>query len=705
MNKRNKRRLIAGLAISMLTAAVPFQQPMPVHADAGSSALTLDTIRVALFLDNGKYRASKPIATLSSDKGLTAGLTYPSAFIPWLGGDTLQTVRLSADQYGFTALETEDAAKAGALTDKLQKMGYAVSTWKRTRQGKAVYQVSAGAYPTKDKAATAMFELMKNAEISKLSAAPSLTGPLYLSAGVFVSEPEAAAKQASLAAAGVDSELVYTEDGKGGAAYAVWIGGEADADRLNARQQLAVKAVPDLALQPADAKAAYLVKREDVSSGAGKPSVIHLQFSDNGRKITIVPKQGEIKVAEKSGRTYRGTMEASVYNGQLALINELPFEQYLYSVVTAEMGKGWPAEALKAQAVTARSYALKQGNKYEIAHVSDSTVDQAYYGEEAADVMQAVDATRGEVLVGPDGAVVMPYFSANAGGKTSEPTEVWGNPVSYIQSVTSPDEGAAKGRVPWYQVALADGSIGYVNSALVRDTGSVNAAGLTIMEPTENGVNIRSAPTTDNANGPVTGTLNMKDKVTVIRKVEDSNSYQWQRGPFKAAELRDKINSVVPKAVTGDLRQLEVTKRGESGRAAEVKANGQAINVPYGDTFRSAFMSLPSTKFEIEETGSYTILGAGGASRTLPEAGGTLYVTGSAASGKQTALTQEQWVAVGKDGQARVLTKETMFTFTGQGNGHGLGMSQWGARGLAEQGYDYKRILQYYYTGLKIGKD
>ncbi len=64
----------------------------------------------------------------------------------------------------------------------------------------------------------------------------------------------------------------------------------------------------------------------------------------------------------------------------LALVNEVPMEQYLYGVVGSELSSGWPTEALKAQAVAARTFAIKQGNKYEIAQVTDTTLDQAYYG-------------------------------------------------------------------------------------------------------------------------------------------------------------------------------------------------------------------------------------------------------------------------------------------------------------------------------------
>jgi len=68
-------------------------------------------------------------------------------------------------------------------------------------------------------------------------------------------------------------------------------------------------------------------------------------------------------------------------------------------------------------------------------------------------------------------------------------------------------------------------------------------------------------------------------------------------------------------------------------------------------------------------------------------------------------LTDEYRFMLGSGGTVRLATKEPQYRMTGYGNGHGLGMSQWGAKGLAEQGYDYKRILQYYYSGVTVGKE
>jgi stage II sporulation protein D len=57
------------------------------------------------------------------------------------------------------------------------------------------------------------------------------------------------------------------------------------------------------------------------------------------------------------------------------------------------------------------------------------------------------------------------------------------------------------------------------------------------------------------------------------------------------------------------------------------------------------------------------------------------------------------------DGQARAVTQGQSFMFIGQGNGHGLGLSQWGAKGMADEGYDYQAILKHYYQNATIVKE
>jgi stage II sporulation protein D len=407
-------------------------------------------------------------------------------------------------------------------------------------------------------------------------------------------------------------------------------------------------------------------------------------------------------VKEKGNRTYRGSMEFTQNNGKMALINELPFEQYLYGVVGSEMATGWPQEALKAQAVAARTYALIGGNAYKIANISDSTTDQVYTGVEYPDVIKAVDATKGELLADQNG-LITPFYSANAGGVTADPSEVWGGNDAYLKSAPSTGDNVNQSKALWYHVVLADGTTGYVHSDYLKDTGLRSSVGLTIFEVTEQAVNVRTIASARDNISPSVSKLNRGDRVTSFGQTAQSGSYTWQRGPVDANGLAVTMNNVLGTPIVGPLLTLQVTKRGPSGRVTGLQANGQAVNVTRPDSYRTVLGSLPSTLFDIEQTGSYTVLGANGAVSTYPQAApGGLYVL----HGQDKApVTQKMWFVLNTDKQVRLVTASPQFIFTGKGFGHGLGMSQDGAYGLAKQGYDYQQILKSFYTGINIVKE
>lgn len=81
----------------------------------------------------------------------------------------------------------------------------------------------------------------------------------------------------------------------------------------------------------------------------------------------------------------------------------------------------------------------------------------------------------------------------------------------------------------------------------------------------------------------------------------------------------------------------------------------------------------------------------------------TSATTIQSASGKTSA--SGKLVVISGDQTARVVDTSNQFVFVGRGNGHGLGLSQWGARGLADAGYDYRQILQHYYQNVSIVKE
>ncbi|WP_135555024.1 SpoIID/LytB domain-containing protein [Paenibacillus cymbidii] len=658
-----------------------------------------DSIRVALYLDTKEYSRTVPSVTFTAPAGLRAGFGAPGAGSAVLATTDGKPLRASLDQFRVLLLETGDAAQAQKLADKLD----GAVVWKTSKAGKDVYRVLAGPYATAESAAAAKETLAKTTGLPASSFA--VKGALRLSAGDYASEPEAAAQLAAVAKAGFDAAIAVQGSDAGKIGYAVWIGDEADPAQLAALQQQATKALPGVALQPADTKAPYLLLRSDAADGA--EPVTHAAINPAaGARMWVAPQAGKLTVREKSGRTYRGFAELSQLNGKLAVINELPLEQYLYAVVSSEMSTGWPLEALKAQAVAARTYAVRKNMAYTVADVTDTTLDQAYEGKEFDDVVKAVDATRGEIIVDAAGKPIEALFSSNAGGMTADNAEAWRGKAPYFRAGASPDDGDAAGRLNWLRVAMADGRLGYVRSDLLRDTGQRNPLGLTVYTATEKGVNVREAPYTwDNAANPGFAQLNPGDAVVAIGQEKESSSYNWLSVPLRGSELLASLNKQLSAPLAGPLTSLQVASRGPSGRVTLLRANGKDAAVTYPDSYRSALGGLRSTLFEIEETGRYTILGADGRTTSHPETTAAPVIAsafGAATTGGKS--TAGNMLVLGSGGTLRAVTAEPQFIFRGKGFGHGLGMSQWGARGYAELGYDYRYILQNYFAGTTIVK-
>lgn len=144
-----------------------------------------------------------------------------------------------------------------------------------------------------------------------------------------------------------------------------------------------------------------------------------------------VPGEGVVVRLGATTRRYRGGLRATVLDGQIALFNELPVEDYLRGVVGSELA-GKP-EALKAQAIVSRTYALAGRDRHGRAgyDVCDLTHCQLYRGrqDERADVDAAVEATRGKVLRGrgAGGPLAPTYFHSSCGGSTSTAANVFGS--------------------------------------------------------------------------------------------------------------------------------------------------------------------------------------------------------------------------------------------------------------------------------------
>ena len=146
-----------------------------------------------------------------------------------------------------------------------------------------------------------------------------------------------------------------------------------------------------------------------------------------------------VEPIQVNGKSYRGWVELlKKKNGQLLIINDLDIEDYLQGVIASEIPPGWEEEALKAQAVAARTYALYQKRtagrrSYHIRATVSNQVYAGYKGERPSGA-RAVKETRGIVLV-YNGEIIPAFYHASCGGHTENAYELWGIDEPYLKGV------------------------------------------------------------------------------------------------------------------------------------------------------------------------------------------------------------------------------------------------------------------------------
>ena len=161
------------------------------------------------------------------------------------------------------------------------------------------------------------------------------------------------------------------------------------------------------------------------------------QLSVNGKVVSSLVISAPA-VAIVNGKGYRGAIEITPVERGLLVVNELPLEEYLVGLINCEISSVWPLEAIKAQAVVARSFALyqKEARKGAPYHLESSVVDQVYDGCTVEDARSAfgVKETAGEVVTF-NGAVAPAFFHSNCGGHTEAVEQVWSAKLPYLSGV------------------------------------------------------------------------------------------------------------------------------------------------------------------------------------------------------------------------------------------------------------------------------
>lgn len=306
-----------------------------------------------------------------------------------------------------------------------------------------------------------------------------------------------------------------------------------------------------------------------------------------GREVTVDGRKYVSPLYFKSDLTI--TVNGKECYGDLriengVLVNVIPIEVYLKGVLSREVSESWPIEALKAQAVVSRTYALRRMADRRDApyHLEDTTRHQVYeYSVQNENINLAVEATRGEILLYKDG-LIEAFFHSSSGGITESAGSVFQHDLPYLRSMPDPYS---------------------------RDVDSF----------------------------VWTFALEQTAMIDALRPLIDSECNT--QGVYRAlSEIR-----IYGKTGSGRVREFALHFKG--GRPCLVKGNSFRLAVGPRE-----MKSLLIRRIEKKKDGG-----------------------------------------------------RTAFVFTGTGYGHGVGMSQWGAKQMAERGFHYDDILSFYYRGAKLG--
>jgi len=362
-----------------------------------------------------------------------------------------------------------------------------------------------------------------------------------------------------------------------------------------------------------------------------------------GFSVTPLADNGRIRY---NSLTYRGGFIAikTISGTGILPVNLVNIENYLYGVIGYEIGFSVDAEALKAQAVASRSYGLAAVSPFnKFYDLKNDDYSQVYKGTmgEAAEVISAVDATAGEVIFYGGGSkpqVVKAYFSSNAGGYTAIVANTW--------SGASAADSFAAVASPYDIYAKEFGEANGLSWPVRQYSWKVNYTASELEQiASDHGKNIGNFTELRTSTSGADGKPTVSGRVTQLEIVGTNGSI---------TASKDNIRSFM-----GGLRSTMFT----------VVANaGVYLKDNFGTLAKSHNLS------------ELLIVGFGGEQAKINEGAGDFYVIG----------------AEGVSLRSKTATSDSV-SLVGFGHGHGVGLSQWGARGMAAEGYDYRQIIEYYY--------
>lgn len=328
--------------------------------------------------------------------------------------------------------------------------------------------------------------------------------------------------------------------------------------------------------------------------------------------------------------------------GNLSVINMVPLEEYLYGVVPGEMPASFEPDALKVQAVCARNYVLTSLGKYEQYgfDVTNNTSSQMYLGVsgEQEATTKAVQETAGQVLL-YDGELAQTFYSSMSGGATENVKYVWGSNIPYLCGVEDPYEQTDTIRGGTWEVTMTADEIQKAVEDWGRNVGKVT--NIEVIEYTPGGSVYRMK---------ITGT----EGETIFEREQNRNLFSFRSQKFIITS---------PASETEEETVLEEVKK-----EYRVPATIPTLRYPNSSISNRAGILLTPGKI-VEQPGLL------GESVLVSER-----------------VQQEATIE-------KPVSSPGVWTFSGRGYGHGLGMSQWGAQGMAQAGFSYDDILTHYFPG------
>lgn len=389
----------------------------------------------------------------------------------------------------------------------------------------------------------------------------------------------------------------------------------------------------------------------------GKAKILFQFDGGSSTALGIMPDvtgAGETRTWFKGYRYPGGFRYERVNGGNLTVVNIVDVEDYLIGVVPYEMSDSWPLEALKAQAVCARSYAYNSLNHHSSYHfdICNGTDCQVYYGYGGgstynANAARAVEETSG-VYAKYNGKVIETFYSASHGGASESVYNVWGSSLStypYLCGVKDPYEADTASMNPY-----SSWTVSYTTSTLTQRLQSKGYG---------TGTSVASLDLTYSDLGNV-----------IAVKVNYANG---QSNTFKPTNMRSTFG------ISSIRFQVNSSGSGSGGTPdGSLPVNGSG-SLPEQDSYY--VISGSGTVGKTDREDLYAISGSGSVDSVTSSSGGGSSVT----EGNVVHVTGSSYV------------------FEGSGNGHQIGMSQWGAYAMAKRGFTYDEIITFYFPGTTVG--